>query len=324
MTKKAVRQPLTEHDWNFAAVPDNEVIACLLWEFFRESPTVSKLRQDCAAALTAGEGLSRHNPIFDKVNALRVVLDRPVRTDFFTASAFFAGATLADVPWQKLPLSSHDGDLATREKLLSLTAVNAPAFLGDCRYGAELAAKAGEMARQRLLVEDRTGFYQADIPMRARLRLELDRPDDEWEALLVVVDWGTYDNNAIRTGFADLAEQIIKSRPKGIKPKVRREAGRGNPNEWRSKLVNLGLARLYAAHKTVGCLKRENKEAWAYACQVRGVDKTKADTHQINQRLGQAWRRTVESFRAILPFEKGKLPASLPAEKPSLRHRSAR
>lgn len=33
--------PFTEHDWNFDDVPNDEVIACCLWEDARESSTIA-------------------------------------------------------------------------------------------------------------------------------------------------------------------------------------------------------------------------------------------------------------------------------------------
>ncbi|MCX6908404.1 MAG: hypothetical protein NTY01_10220 [Verrucomicrobia bacterium] len=46
--------PLTEFDWNFDKVPDNELVACCYWEYARESAFLRRLRQRCYANYRAG------------------------------------------------------------------------------------------------------------------------------------------------------------------------------------------------------------------------------------------------------------------------------
>jgi hypothetical protein len=38
---------LSEFDWNFDPVPDNELVACCYWEYARESEFIRGLRQRC-------------------------------------------------------------------------------------------------------------------------------------------------------------------------------------------------------------------------------------------------------------------------------------
>jgi len=35
------------HEWNFDAVPDDELIACCYWEFARESAFIRDVRRRC-------------------------------------------------------------------------------------------------------------------------------------------------------------------------------------------------------------------------------------------------------------------------------------
>jgi len=296
-TLHANRPPLTEEDWNFSSdrVPDKQLVPCLLWEFLRESKTARQLAKDWIEFFTAAgvDAASRDDTsLLRRVWGLQFKLNHKLNMPAFVFHALgpaWGGRTLPDGPWQKLSPK-------TKQCLVELCeGVNRPVFIGTHEDAALLAA-----AARRASTDAYNKNEEAAPHLPARAMIPFTTPGTGYEALCVVVDWGRYDDNGIREGFEKLAQVVIKSRPKGIKPQVRKASGLGRKAEWRAKLNDLGLSRFSARHHA-RVLQREMPQAYKRIAQSLSHDASATD---LEKKLNRARARFEASFRSILPFEK--------------------
>jgi|GEM_PF-2562489 len=275
-----MRPSLTENDWNFpkGRVPDEELIPCLLWEFLRESVTVRDIARDWAAWIALGKAAPDQTPLSLRTQQIRPVINAPF-TDTFIHSVCaqcFGFAKWFDQPWQSLSEK-------TRRNLTDSNRTNPALFVG---YGLHA-----------------TGFVQAMREKRAessdplvQARAMLPESFGDQEAVLLVIDWGRYDDAKIRAEFSTLVDAL--PRPEGIKPTVQSGSGLQNPNEWRGKLNSLGMARIYARYDAT-------QLSATHPSVYRAVAKGLSDDGPVSvaKKLRAARKRFEESFATLLPFE---------------------
>lgn len=309
MSNTAPRQRPTEHDWNFSAdrVPPGELIPCLLWEFLRESATAQKLAQDWRAwsGHRARGKEDNQAELSARLEKLTFVLNHKLNIREFLSRARFVWThgELANGPWQEL---HHKTKEWLREPC---DRVNEPVFIGLEMHVGELAAVAAtrfqeELARipsvkGPLSVDEANKMPPLKIP-RARARLNhFTPPGSVYEALCVMVDWGRYDDNAIRASFHKLTEEVIASRPKTIEPQVEKKSGKGRLTQWRGMLNSLGVARLRGYYKSAGTLKTQNSAAYTQIAESLSDKGPSA----VQKKLDAGVRRFLSRFNEVLPFE---------------------
>jgi len=297
MKDRIGRPQLTEDDCNFDRVPGRELVACLLWEYLLESQTAQELAQDwCAWVGHAARGENDNQAeLFARTKTLTFKLNHKLNMPEFLIRAVgpaWGFGRLTNVPWQELHPKTKQWLVEPCER------VNEPVFIGREMHAAQLA----DDAKKRLNEEFdkiRDGDTLSMPPARAPLRFFTVGPG--WESLCVVVDWGRYDNAAIRKAFHRLGDDIIKTRPKGVKPQARTGSGLQRATELRGMLNELGLARLFGHYGSAVTLRTQNPRAYAR------IAKTLSDKGitAVQKKLDGATRRFLDRFHEILPFEGG-------------------
>lgn len=283
------RPPLVKEDWDFSEVTDSELVSCLLFEYLRESPTARQLETDLKAGANA-EVLNRLHALRFKINHR---LDMPRFIENALDSAWETGEELLNTPWQKLPPRAKEILIYHCER------VEKPAYIST------LVDEVRELSKHMLLgsYRDQKAFeVNHDAPATTYACVPLDDLDggEGRVGFMVIVNSGRYDHNAIRAEIAnDVANQIIKSLPKGVTPQVRMESGLGRLNEFRGILNSLGWARLSARY-TAREIKTNMPKIYAQIAKPLGDDGHTA----VQKKLDSARHRCVARFHKILPFEK--------------------
>jgi hypothetical protein len=288
------RSPLVPKDWDFSGVPEIEVVPCLIWEYLRESATAQKLGAEWSNHFFPTGSQSEQEPLWHRTHAIRLNLNHQMDINGFveaTIVQLWGYNKLANLPWQKLHLD-------VRKKLIErYVHVNEPVYVstGDMHAGMlhqslmEATKKADEKTPQGGVLE---------LPQARAILPALTRGEG-CEAFCVVIDWGRYDNGQIEKSGVEFIRQIIKTRPKGIKPQSKTGSGLQRKTEWRGMLVSLGLARLYGRF-TASELKKKMPDAYkkiAAGLSDRG-------TTAVQKKLDGANRRFADRFKKILAFEK--------------------
>jgi hypothetical protein len=293
------RPPLTDEDFDFSSdrVPDLELMPCLLIEFLRESSTARQLELDFIEASAIATRLQQKmiDKLYARLAEIRININHKLDVPGFVERAVvsteqFMG--LLQKSWQNLHPEV--------KQILTLrcTEVEKAAFITtDELHTYELfkAMRLAELLYMKAFESDKQLLPTADA------RAPLDFLDGETGRMIfgVVADFSRYDDNAIRAALANVAEEIIKSRPKNTKPQVRKESGQGRNAEWRGILNSLGLARLYA-HYTAQELKSKMPKIYD---RIAKPLKDKGTT-AVQKKLDSARVRFVARFHEILPFEK--------------------
>ncbi len=299
------RLALTQDDWDFSpdGVPNEELIPCLLWEFLRESPTAQTLGRDwsawikrCGELRAHGENEPDQRPLWKRLSALQPAINKAVRLDDFlcrTVVQAWGFKGLAQTPWQRLSPQAKD--------FLSepCVYVNKPVFVGFGLHASDLAQSMAELDRKASDKPPDGGVLHLPSA-RAPLRFFGEATQ---EAFCIVVDWGRYDNTAIQDAFAKLAHEIITTRPEGVQSQTWKGSGAEGESDWRSKLQNIGLTRLYAAHSGVSGLRRTNSKAYDF---IQSLMKNQNDDGPtaVQKKLTQAKKLFEGNFHKVLPFEK--------------------
>lgn len=276
-------QPLLESEVIFSKgrVPDNELFACLLWEFFRESKIIRQLALDWRVFFKSGDPNQDQSALWRRMSEIKPTINHPLRIEEFAVMVViqcFGLHERMDVPWQKLPS-------ITKQKLIDGCQANPPVFVGYDLHAA---------AFQTAFSIKRRG--EDAVMIKAAAMMPDKQPSKE--LVLLVVDWARYDNNAIKEGLASVFKEL--SRPIGMKPQVRKGSGLGNPNEWRGKLNDLGATRAFARHAASELKWQHPKIYKFFAAKLTDKGPT-----SVAKKLAAARRRFVTSFKRVLSFEKG-------------------
>ena len=306
-TASTTRPRLTDEDYRFSEdrVPDRELVACLLFEFLRESATAQKLTRGLIEKLKSrgllglgfvGDDATR---FLKQVETLRFGINHPLDMSGFIYCALvpipkwdFIG--LLNNPWQQLRPD-------VKQTLTQCcTEVTKAAFISDSEIETDQLAE----AMREAVIRDMEAGKDAPLTAKAIADVVHKGSYPGRKIFGVVADYARYDDNAIRAALDLVKEEIIRNRPKGIKPQVRKESGLGRPDDWRGKLNSLGRTRLYCHYDGVDALKRGNPTAHQWL--VAGLT-DKGDRAALKA-LADAKGRFVRAFHEILPFEKGALP----------------
>lgn len=273
---------LKDSDWLFtkAQVPDHELVHCLLWEYHRESATVRQLALDWFAWFSKGPTPTsdqEQTALWARMKKLEVLVNSPLKIDNFLSQVVVQGFglnQLLDCPWQQLNPDS-------RKAIIEGSTTNPPVYLGHV------------FPHLSILTESLKSRCNEDPFVLAKAMMPELAPGKE--VLLVVVDWGLYDDNSVKDAFKHLGDNL--DRPKGIKPQVRKASGLGRAAEWRGKLNDLGVARLSRYHA------RQLKEVEPRAYEFLATTLSDVGPTAVENKMASSRRRFKTSFREILPFE---------------------
>jgi len=333
MNKNTARPEITDEDWNFTRVSNNELVACLLWEFLRESPTAHHLAEDWV------KWSESRNPLVQKAEAAwqrAMQLEKdpanyPKAAEEADEAAKAAAAVndaVSDAEYEKLYArqSAITININHRLNIPEYVARHFRGAFGGRELPAGLAWQKLDRQRRKELTEvcenvnaavfiSNEPRHSDKLAVDARARPEHWDPDatsfpdsrtlldaDSWgeglEAFCINVDWARYDNETILDEFNKLATEIIKTRPKGYTPQNRKGSGLQRKTEWRGMLNSLGLARLGGRY-TAGELKKHMPLCYDQ------ITKPLSDkgTTAVQKSLDGARRRFLKRFHEILPFE---------------------
>ncbi len=247
---------LREFDWNFAAVPEPELVACCYWEYARESAFIRDVRQRCIKCwrkggqrderLTSDIGkLHSMGPHVDVLfRGFYHAPDDPHRIDM----ARNASVTNSfPAPWQTLPDAERDFRVRT--------------LLGAGWYPATPFARADWIEAEKI-AEDARARWDKVISAYHRVRaedpetseVELVRQgklqpyeeilpslvdEDGREVAAVAIHWARFTNEEIIGHFR---KWVKANRPPGLR--LQDDKGRNKERDWRVALERLGMMRL--------------------------------------------------------------------------------
>ena len=236
--------PLTEFDWNFDGVSNNELVACCYWEYARESVFIrDSMRVLHDAEQRQGrfsEAFKNKLPDLDKFFAMGII------ANLITNRAF-------PDPWQSLDAGQRSSTvrflLGKNKHFLSKTpkAVHFPAFQAADEallWNTDLSILGSLYRRARRMVADfeakksirpRPGFPGCEEhPIKNRHTTNY----DVLESFLVHINWRDYSNKEVVECFRRWVKAV---RPKDFPD----PSGRGHRlKEWRANLARLSVMRL--------------------------------------------------------------------------------
>lgn len=266
---------LVELDWNFENVPDKELVACVLWEYARESAFIRDVRQRCIQNWNEGGGLDeRLSADLSKIHGIgpfMEVLTRGVhcapgerrisdmQRDTLVTNSFPA-------PWQTLPEDEREFRVRV---LLSAGWYPATPFeragTGDVRDIADqLEARWKEVYSEYYRVREAYP-EESEVQLTAQGRL---KPFQEFpvsilreegkQVTAVAINWARFTNDEIVQWFR---KWVKANRPKGVsRPDGK---GRNKERDWRVALERLGMMRLL--HRmTLGEIEAKFPKAWKF------------------------------------------------------------
>ena len=252
--------PLTELDWNFDTVPDDELIACCYWEYARESAFIRSVRQRCLDPQLrnmlnlefqsyVGYDTEKIRSIGPQSDVFLQGVCRPPSDDLSAIPHLNPGdppptGNFPD-PWQRLPVP----DRCARSQISSECHGCVP-FQQGKTLDAENILDCARMQRSQAEA-DRQEVRQQHPELTEGALLEsgkLKFPNvrvavfHEWgrEASIVAIEWGCFTNDEIVNYFRRWV-------------KVNRPAQFSGPNsqghklkDWRAHLTRLSVLRLLA------------------------------------------------------------------------------
>ena len=315
--------PLAEVDWNFDAVPDNEIIACCLWEYARESITIGMAADEYWCQVRDIQNRQRYK-LEPETKAAHdqeaASIQRRVKAFGFDYDAFsnkFWDSDLATIEiyqsiknhvmndaraWQKIPEKSRtrlNGQVSVSFLLCPVT----QAMVGELEklWNANRTDLDEIRAETRPKYDDSEdgALYQASEPVT--LEVEAGKPAAGSKVVAFTVDFARFTDREILDEFQ---RWLVANRPKEWHKPLRvfpSSSARGKKQiEYRVALERLGLMRLLHWHPP-GDLPDLWPEAW-----------------EKYRRKQESFRREVRAasrfFRKLFPF----LPAG---ERPSSEER---
>ncbi len=282
---------VSEFDWNFAAVPDLELVACCYWEYARESAFLVDLKRDWDA--WAGSGRCPE-VLAQGINRIQQAAPHT----FVYLQTILAESSFPE-PWQKLPAKSRHrlvkldfgipaafsagGDLIEAERALEAARVQIKAY----RAAADaLHAKwpgYGEVTlRQR-------GLWPRTQP------LERTFWEDGYESFIARIAWENHTNEQIIDAFRDWLKQ---NRPEQFPA----PSGKGHKHiSQRVALERLAILRLLH-HFRPAELREQLPAAWK-------------KYNSANRRWRQDAQTAVAEFHRLFPILAAEHPFSWPLKK---------
>ena len=246
---------VAEEGWNFSSerVAKEELEACLIYEFARESLAVERVvslwrehfreaaewqRTRCTPFDPQG---GKQRLIWQESQKLRPGVNFPFGGDGFDGFLVqgFALLDLDKQPWQSLSAPQ-------RKEITRRFRRNPAVRVGVLEYDFGLLHNAFKEGPP----EPEGEFFDFTPVSHVDER--------GCERLVLVIEWAGYDEAAIKMQFARLLDG---RRPKGVRPAVVTGKGKGRASELRDKLNCLGAARLRAKY-TAGELFYRYRPGW--------------------------------------------------------------
>jgi hypothetical protein len=298
-------------NWNFDRVPNSEIIACCLWEYARESPTI-RMKADlhwCHVRHIVHRQEYAQNPALraqHDEDAARI--EARAKREGFDYERFFDEFWKTDFPLMAIydSVTQHVGDGASAWQGLSR------------KVRTQLSKQVATSSVLRPLTIATVGELEAlwtknsDDPMEVRLRVRAENDDSEDAALwkdtepvepfsaeesafqngitaALTVDFSRFTDREIVLAFI---AWLAKTRPRRWKRPRRvfpgaRQKGR-KLIEYRVALERLGLMRLLHWHNPME-LREEMPEAWKTICRKE-------------QYFRREIREASKFFRRLFPF----------------------
>jgi hypothetical protein len=244
---------LSEPDWNFDTVPNEELIPCCLWEYARESEFIRNVRQRCIKS--GGDRDERLTFDLNKLHSIgphvEVLMrgiyfapDDPHRIDM-ARNAFVTNSFPA--AWQTLP--EDEKDFRVRTLLCAGWNPATPFKRADWNDATEIAKRATAEwdrvmgAYHRVRAVD-TETSEVDLIAQGKLQPFTEIPvsilrEHGVEATTVSIDWANFTNTEIAKCFS---AWLKSNRPKTVK--LHDGKGTNKDRDWRVALERLGMMRL--------------------------------------------------------------------------------
>lgn len=277
-----------ESDWNFDAVPNEELVACCYWEYARESAFLL--------------GLKKRWDEWDRLGHCPEELSRGLnRIQEGSLAAFFHLDALLEArdfpcPWQKLPVK-------VQRRLVKLDyGLPAPFETGGDLIEAERAVEYAKTQIQKFrtavqkLHDEWPGQGEGTLRQRGLWPkwkpLERVFWEEGYESLIVRIAWERHTNEQIMEAFR---LWLKKTRPKRFPV----PSGKGHKQiSHRVSLERLGILRLLHQHRLPD-LSKQNAAAWKrYHCP--------------NRRWRKDAQKAVSEFHRLFPIFKAEHPLSWP------------
>jgi hypothetical protein len=246
----------SETDWDFDDVPDNELVACCLWEYARESVFIRDVRQRCIQSWQAGgyrderltADLNKLHTIGPAVDVLArgfyFAPDDPQRIDM-QRDAFVTNSFPS--PWQSLP--ANERDFRVRVLLGAGWYPATPFARADWLEAREIAKQAEARwdkiigAYHRVRAEN-PDTSEVELTAKGKLQpYEEILPsligEDGREVAAVAINWARFTNDEIVGHFR---KWVKANRPNSLR--LRDDKGRNKTRDWRVALERLGMMRL--------------------------------------------------------------------------------
>ncbi|HTB83367.1 MAG TPA: hypothetical protein VK742_06910 [Candidatus Sulfotelmatobacter sp.] len=276
---------LSEQDWNFDNVPDNELVACCYWEYARESAFIRDLRKrsvECWKPLyTKCDGLSRpeeqrlHQDL-QKAQSIGYASEVFIRGISCPPDGVFPdGPPLKPgevhrttgsfpKPWQSLTATergyrSHIGTDVERIPLVPFKRGIALDARDISEFTKSQAARA-EVAREQVRRKN-PNLNEETLLRLGKLEFPEIKPSLYWagggEVTVVSIDWGAFTNDEIVNYF----RQWVKANRPSQYPVPSRQGHK--PKDWRTNLTRLAVMRLLSRFSAMQLLADDSfPEIW--------------------------------------------------------------
>jgi hypothetical protein len=285
MNLSAPKTVISELDWNFDNVPDNELAACCYWEYARESAFIQDTLREYRDWFLAGgkwdentgklcarlekiQCSSEQAGVFVRGCAFEPKMvrqsDDPEKPNYRHPDAPpITGSFPA--PWQSLNFDERECRVRIRSHVEQFGIVPiklahwswAKEIARECQRGADDQHEQRKAWEQKYLRKDAKGkfFMVADAPVVPEFGLL--RPRTRWgvgETLMVDIAWDCFTNDEIATYFR---KWVKVARPKEIPS----PSDRGHkPGDWRANLTRLAVMRLLSQSPALAIVDdRQNK-----------------------------------------------------------------
>jgi hypothetical protein len=289
----------SELDWNFSAVPDEELAVCCLWEYARESAHLRSIRDRTSQARRRK---MKSNELFEFVVKDYLVVSRALwrKAILFQeglcemGGQFYAKGFVSPFPKQWLRLSKEDRRVLVETAEWPRKEDWDPGFT-------RASFKEMEDLTKSFRPKSFEEVFPSGVPMKEfyhsgnKLRALCPHSVGEYgmETLLVNIDWAGFTNQDLVRHFA---QWLTENSP----PDVRRPDRRGGDKrvDWRAKLARLGVMRLLSRHKVLEIVDDRRKK-FAAIWETKQFSGAKwADVNKWYD----ARREAEQFFRKLFPF----------------------
>jgi hypothetical protein len=251
-------QTFSMFDWNFDNVPNDELVACCLWEYARESAFIRDVRQRCIQNWrTGGHRDERLSADLGELHSIGSAMK------LLTSGFYFApgdphridaqrNASVTNsfpAPWQTLP--ADERDFRVRTLLNPGWTPGVPFERADCHDAWDIAKQAKARWQEVFSEFDRVRreypeTSEVELTAQGKLKPFLGIPvsilrEEGREVMVVAINWARFTNDEIVKHFR---KWLKPNRPKELR--IPDGKGRNKARDWRAKLTRLAVMRLLA------------------------------------------------------------------------------